>query len=86
MERPLLGYCRLSATVFDRMTPREAQWRLQAESEREDREFERLAQLACWVMNPWIEKQQDRMSVGKLLKRRVAPAKKDDWLEEWMKD
>lgn len=85
MERPLLGYCRLSAAEFDRMTPKEAQWRLQAETEREDREFERLAQLACWVMNPWIERKQDRMTVGKLLRRRVRP-KNDDWLEEWLQE
>lgn len=75
----------MSAEEFDHATLREVQWRIEAESGREDREFERIAQLACWVMNPWIENQRDKMHVGKLLKRRVK-ADDDDWLDDWLKD
>ena len=62
-----LGYCRLSREAFFAMTPREFSIRMRAEVERENREFERLAQVACWVMNPWL-KPQDRLSVRKLLR------------------
>lgn len=84
MERPALAYCRLSADAFDRMTPKEVQWRIQAETEREDRALERLAALACWVMNPWISAPADRYSVAKLTKRRRTRAE-TDW-EEWAQD
>lgn len=58
------------------MTPLEVQWRLDAETAREVREFERLAQLACWVMNPWL-KQGDRATVAQLLGR--PQADRVDW-------
>lgn len=38
------------------MTPREFQWRYNAARARDRRAFEDLAQLACWVMNPWLKK------------------------------
>ena len=68
------------------MTLREVQWRIHEEFERENREFERLAQLACWVINPWIKERADQMRVSKLLKRRM-PGQPDgeDW-REWVKD
>lgn len=85
MERIALGFGRMSAQQFDRMTPREVQWRIEADQDRENREFERLAQLACWVMNPWLGK--EKYSVRKLLKRRVASTgnEETDW-EAWAKD
>lgn len=60
------------------MTPREFNQRMQAETERENRELERLAALACWVMNPWLSK-ADRYSVHRLVrpKRRVSPLEED---------
>lgn len=68
------------------MTLREVQWRLDGETERENRAFERLAQLACWVINPWIEKAEHKMHVSKLLTRRaVGQAHDTDW-DEWAAD
>ena len=68
------------------MTPREVQWRIHAETERENREFERLAQVACWVVNPWIKERSDQMRVSKLLKRRMPGQEEgEDW-REWIKD
>lgn len=67
------------------MTPREVQWRIHAETERENREFERLAQLACWVINPWITERKDQMRVSQLLKRKKPQMQDQDW-REWVKD
>lgn len=50
------------------MTPREFNTRVKAETERENRELERIAQLACWVINPWL-KRGDQLTVRKLLRR-----------------
>lgn len=52
------------------MTPREVEWWIQAKADGEMREYERLAQLACWVVNPWLGRGQ-KMSAKKLIKRRV---------------
>jgi hypothetical protein len=46
------------------MTPREFQWRYEAAMKAERTEIERLALLACWVMNPWLKKP---MTPNKLL-------------------
>jgi len=86
MRRPAMAGCRLSARQFDRMTPREVQWRLHAETERENREFERIAQLACWVVNPWISDRSHQLRVSKLLRRQMpGQVQGDDW-QEWIKD
>jgi len=68
MERVALGYLRLSYEEYARLTPREMQLRLEAESDRESRQLERLAQLACWVINPWLGRGQ-KVTPAKLLKR-----------------
>lgn len=70
MERVGIGYLRLSAEAFGALTPLELSWRLEAETERENRELERVAQLACWVLNPWLGRGSN-LTVKKLLKRRV---------------
>lgn len=67
MERIAIGYLQLTVREFWNMTPLEFQWRLQADVDRENREFERLAQLACWVINPWMGRGQ-KLTVRKLLK------------------
>jgi hypothetical protein len=69
MERSAIGYCGLSAEAFNAMTPMEFQWRLQADVERENRELERIAQLACWLINPHLKRGQ-QLTVNKLIKRR----------------
>ena len=59
------------------MTPREVQWRIEAEIGRENRDWERAAQLACWVINPWIK--------GKTLRTRDLlgrSRKRDDFAED----
>jgi len=70
MERVGIGFLGLSATAFGALTPLELSWRLEAAFERENRELERLAQLACWVLNPWLGR-GNTLTVKKLLKRRV---------------
>lgn len=67
MERIGIGYLRLSAREFGALTPLELSWRIDEELERENRELERLAQLACWVVNPFGGK----YSVNKMLKRKM---------------
>lgn len=77
MEPIAIGFCRLTPDEFWAMTPQEFWWRYEAEIEREKREFQRMAQLACWVMNPWLKTQY---TVDKLLpssNRRVE--QKFDW-------
>lgn len=69
MERVGIGYLRLSAADFGALTPLELSWRLDAEMERENRELERIAQLACWVLNPWLGRGSN-LTVKKLLKRK----------------
>lgn len=70
MERVGIGFLRLSSAEFGALTPLELSWRLDAEFERENREFERLAQLACWVLNPWLGRGSN-LKPKKLLKRRA---------------
>ncbi len=68
MEFAAFGTLRLSLVQFEAMTPTEFHHALRAASDRETREFERLAQLACWVINPWMEK-NNRLTIRSLLKR-----------------
>lgn len=81
MERIAFGYLRMSIHDWNDITPKELQWRLEQEQLREDREFERLAQLACWVINPWLGKQARPLRVRDLLRR--GPVKSDNF---WEKD
>lgn len=41
----------MSAAEFDAATPREVVWRLEGLNERDEREWQRTAQLAAWVFN-----------------------------------
>jgi len=82
MERVGIGFIGLSAAEFDAYTPREFQWRYEAELERENRHFERIAQLACWVINPWQGQHAQPLTVRKLLPRRPAKREPDWWDEE----
>jgi hypothetical protein len=72
MWRIAVGYLAMSLAEFDALTPRELGWRIEQTVERENREFDRLAQLACWVINPWLEPGQ-QITAHKLLKRRLPP-------------
>ncbi len=54
MEFAAFGTLRLSMAQFEEMTPTEFSHALRAEAEKEQRAFERMAQLACWVINPWM--------------------------------
>jgi hypothetical protein len=58
----------LTFQQFDALTPKEFQHRLRASAEKEQREFERLAQLACWVINPWLSGSKP-VAVRDLLRR-----------------
>jgi hypothetical protein len=53
MEFVAFGTLRLSLVQFEDLTPKEFHHALRAETEKEQRAFERVAQLACWVINPW---------------------------------
>jgi hypothetical protein len=81
MERIALGYLRMSAAEFDASTPREVQWRYEAEQGREDREFDRVAQLACWLINhdPWIDHKRPLKSHHLL--RRGGGKRNENWWE-----
>ncbi len=68
-----IGYCRLSAQAFWSMTMREVMWRIKAEVERENRELERAAQLACWLLND-RRKRKDQLKMRDLV--RWAPPKR----------
>lgn len=83
MERIAIGYLRMSSEELELYSPRELQWRYEQELLREDREFERLAQLACWVMNPWLGKHAQPLTVRTLLRRGGPKRKpKDEWDED----
>jgi hypothetical protein len=69
-------FCGLTAQQFWAMTPREVEWWIQSKADAEMREFERLAQLACWVVNPWLDRGQ-KMSATKLLRRRGSTGTKE---------
>jgi hypothetical protein len=51
-----IGALGMTVDEFEHLTPREFQWRLDAANDRERRALERTAQLAAWVMNPWLKK------------------------------
>jgi len=57
----------MTSDEFESLSPIEIQWRLEAETERENREYERLAQTACWIVNPWLKR---KLKVKDLIKRR----------------
>lgn len=66
----------LSIDEFEAMTAREFEWRLDAEKQRERRALLRTAQLACWVMNPWLKKP---IGVGDLVALRPEEQPQTDW-------
>ncbi len=70
MERVGIGYLRLSAAEFGALTPLEFSWRLDAETERENRSLERLADLAVWLINAKRVKGQKSLQRKDLIKRR----------------
>lgn len=72
MWRIAAGYLAMSLLEFNALTPREFQWRLEQTLEREHREFKRFAQLACWVINPWLKPGQ-QIAAHQLLGGRPLP-------------
>lgn len=78
MERIAIGFLAMTAEEFEQYTPRELQWRYEAEVQRENRHFERVAQLACWVINPWLGPQ--KLTTRDLLQ--IGPKKSEDWWNE----
>lgn len=81
MELIALGYLRMTLEQFEGCTPRELHWRYQAEVGREDREFERIAQLACWVINPWLGQNARPLKPSQLL-RRGGGKRAENWWDE----
>lgn len=67
MERVAIGFLEMTAAEFEGYTARELQWRYDAVVERENREFRRIAQLACWVINPWLGQHAKPIQVRDLL-------------------
>jgi len=49
MEQTVIGRGGMTAAEFDAATPREVVWRIEGLRDREDREWQRTAQLAAWV-------------------------------------
>lgn len=49
-----IGDLEMTPDAFEAATPRELYWRLDAYQAREHRALERIAQLAAWVLNPWV--------------------------------
>jgi hypothetical protein len=82
MERIAIGYLRMTSEDLEIYSPRELQWRYEAELLREDREFERLAQVACWVINPWLGKNANPIKVKDLLRRGGGKVKSEPWWED----
>lgn len=76
MERIAIGYLRMNDADLEMFSPMELQWRYDAELLREDREFERIAQLACWVINPWTG---GTLKARDLLRRGPVKKKSEDW-------
>ena len=72
MWRIAAGYLAMSLREFDALTPLELQWRLDQTLDREHREFQRIAQLACWVINPWLKPGQ-QIRVDQLIGGRPLP-------------
>lgn len=58
------GTLGLDIDVFEAMTPAEYEWRLRGQEQAERRALLRTAQLACWVMNPWLS---NPITVGDLV-------------------
>lgn len=74
-----IGFCRLTPSQFWSMTPQEFYWRYEAEIDREKRSQQMTAQLACWVISPWLKKP---ITVRDLMPERVEEPKQwtaDDW-------
>lgn len=65
----------MTAAEFDRATPREVQWRIDAHTERQYKALEESAQLACWLLSPLVGK---ALTVKDLI-RRPGDASKFDW-------
>lgn len=59
------------------MTPAEYEWRLDGHEQSERRELKRMAQLACWVMNPWMGNRP--IHVGDLVALRPEEQPQIDW-------
>lgn len=72
MWRIAAGYLAMSLREFEALMPVEFQWRLEQTLERENREFKQLAQLACWVINPWLKHGQ-QLRVDQLVAGRPLP-------------
>ena len=66
------GYLALSLREFEALTPLEFQWRLDQTLDREHRQFRMFAQLACWVINPWLKPGQ-QIRVDQLIAGRPLP-------------
>ena len=50
-----IGELGLTADAFEALTPRELQLKYDAAIAQERRALERMAQLAAWVMSPWLK-------------------------------
>lgn len=72
MAEVAVGVLGLSIDEFEAYTPRELQWRHDAVVAKERRDLERLAQLASWVMSPWLK---DVVTADELMGK----PKKTDW-------
>jgi len=49
MEQTVIGRGGMTAAEFDAATPREVVWRIEGLRDREERDWQRTAQLAAWV-------------------------------------
>jgi hypothetical protein len=58
MYRTCVGELGMMPRAFERLTPIEVQWRVNGAQNKENRETERLAMLAVWLINadPWRAK------------------------------
>ena len=71
-----VGTLGLTIDEFEAMTPREYEWRLEGKQQDERRALLRTAQLAVWVMNPWMT---PKISVGDLVALRPEEQPQTDW-------
>lgn len=71
------GTLGIDVEAFEAMTPAEYEWRLKGQEQAERRALLRTAQLACWVMNPWMGNKP--LSVGDLVALRPEEQPKIDW-------
>ena len=58
MEQTVIGRGGMTAAEFDAATPREVVWRIEGLRERDDREWQRTAQLAAWVFGSKVTADQ----------------------------